>query len=161
MYTWGQPCLSSPLCLEHNTYYEGAFQVELVVKNLPASAGDTRDTIRSQSLEDPLEEGVATYSGILAWRTSWTEEPSRLQFIGSQGIGHTWSDLARAHKYCKNTWIGNPVNCNVLVFGGVLSFYWIYSRIQSTSFYIQKILGHLKGTDADSVGDFSKENSSM
>ena len=45
--------------------------------------------------------------------------------------------------------------------GGVLSFYWVYSRIQSTSFYIQKILGHLKGTDADSFGDFSKENLSV
>ncbi|KAB1256414.1 Phosphatidylinositol 3; 4; 5-trisphosphate-dependent Rac exchanger 2 protein [Camelus dromedarius] len=34
-------------------------------------------------------------------------------------------------------------------------------RIQSTSFYIQKVLGHLKGTDADSVGDFSQEDSSV
>ena len=34
--------------------------------------------------EDPLEEGTATHSSILAWRISWTEEPGRLQSIGSQ-----------------------------------------------------------------------------
>ena len=34
--------------------------------------------------EDPLEEEMATYSSILAWEISWTEEPSRLQPIGSQ-----------------------------------------------------------------------------
>ena len=35
--------------------------------------------------EDPLEEGMATHSSILAWRIPWTEEPGRLQSIGSQG----------------------------------------------------------------------------
>ena len=38
--------------------------------------------------EDPLEEGMATYSGILAWKIPWTEEPGRLQSIGSQRVGH-------------------------------------------------------------------------
>ena len=40
--------------------------------------------------EDPLEEGVATHSSILAWRisSSWTEEPDRLQPIGSQTVRH-------------------------------------------------------------------------
>ena len=32
--------------------------------------------------EDPLEKGVATHSGILAWRIPWTEEPGGLQFMG-------------------------------------------------------------------------------
>ena len=32
---------------------------------------------------DPLEDGMATYSGILAWRIPWTEEPSGLQSMGS------------------------------------------------------------------------------
>ena len=36
----------------------------------------------------PLEEGKATYSGILAWRTPWTEEPGGLQSIGSQRVRH-------------------------------------------------------------------------
>jgi len=34
--------------------------------------------------EDPLEEEMATYSSILAWRISWTEEPGGLQSMGSQ-----------------------------------------------------------------------------
>ena len=44
--------------------------------------------VRSLSQEDPLEEGKATYSSILAWRIPWTEEPGRLQSIGSHTVGH-------------------------------------------------------------------------
>ena len=44
--------------------------------------------VRSLDWEDPLEEGMATYSSILAWRISWTEEPGRLQSMGSQRVGH-------------------------------------------------------------------------
>ena len=40
--------------------------------------------IQSLSQEDPLEEGMATHSSILAWRSPWTEEPGGLQSIGSQ-----------------------------------------------------------------------------
>ena len=43
--------------------------------------------------EDSLEEGMATHSGILVWRIPWTEEPGRLQPIGSQRVRHEWSDL--------------------------------------------------------------------
>ena len=35
----------------------------------------------------PLEEGMVTHSSILAWRIPWTEEPGRLQFMGSQRVG--------------------------------------------------------------------------
>ena len=38
--------------------------------------------------EDPLEKGMVTHSSILAWRVPWTEEPGRLQSIGSQRVGH-------------------------------------------------------------------------
>ena len=38
--------------------------------------------------EDPLEEGMATHSSILAWRISWTEEPGGLQSMGSERTGH-------------------------------------------------------------------------
>ena len=56
-----------------------ASEMELVVKNLPANAGDAGDP----DWEDPLEEGMATHSSILALRIPWTEEPDRLQAIGS------------------------------------------------------------------------------
>ena len=38
--------------------------------------------------EDPLEKEVATHSSILAWRIPRTEEPGRLQSMGSQRVGH-------------------------------------------------------------------------
>ena len=56
-----------------------------MVKNPPAM-----QEMRVPSLgpEDPLEEGMATHSSILAWRIPWTEEPGGLQSIGSKK-GHT------------------------------------------------------------------------
>ena len=38
--------------------------------------------------EDTLEKGMATHSSILRWRIPWTEEPGRLQSMGSQRVGH-------------------------------------------------------------------------
>ena len=43
--------------------------------------------------EDPLEEGKATHSSLLAWRTLWTEEPGGLWSTGLQRVGHDLSDL--------------------------------------------------------------------
>ena len=57
-------------------------------QNLPVNAGGARDAVQSLGQEDPLEEGIATYSSILAWRVLWTEEPSRLQSMGSQTVRH-------------------------------------------------------------------------
>ena len=47
--------------------------------------------IQSLSQEDPLEKGMATHSSILAWEISWTEEPGRLQSMGSQ---KSWTQLS-------------------------------------------------------------------
>ena len=44
--------------------------------------------------KDPLEDGMATHSRILAWWIPWTEEPGGLQSMGSQRIGHDWSTWA-------------------------------------------------------------------
>ena len=43
--------------------------------------------VRSLGGEDPLEEDMAIYSSVLAWRIPWTEEPRKLQSIGSQRLG--------------------------------------------------------------------------
>ena len=53
-------------------------------KNPSANAGDTRD----MGWENPLEEGMATHSSILAWRIPMDRETWRLQSIGSQRVGH-------------------------------------------------------------------------
>ena len=59
-----------------------------MLKNSPANAGDVRDLGSITGWEDPLEEGMATHCSILAWRIPWTEEPGRIQSIGSQIVGH-------------------------------------------------------------------------
>ena len=54
----------------------------------PMCQGRRQETwVQSLGQEDPLEEGMATHSSILAWRIPWTEEPSGLQSIGSQRVG--------------------------------------------------------------------------
>ena len=55
--------------------------VAQTVKHLPAM---WETWVRSLGWEDPLEEGMATHSSILAWRIPWTEEPGGLQSVGSQ-----------------------------------------------------------------------------
>ena len=48
---------------------------------------EMQDTwVRSLGREDPLEEGTAAHTSILAWRTPWTEEPGRLQSMGLQSL---------------------------------------------------------------------------
>ena len=41
---------------------------------------------RDMGREDPVEEGMATYSSILVWRIPWTDEPGGLQFMGSERV---------------------------------------------------------------------------
>ena len=48
--------------------------------------------------EDPLEEGMATHSSILAWRIPWTEEPGGLQSIGVQRVRQNWSNFGHIYE---------------------------------------------------------------
>ena len=64
------------------------FPCDSVVKKPPAMQETQETQVRSLGREDPLEEGMATPSSILAWRIPWTEEPGRLQSMGSQRVGH-------------------------------------------------------------------------
>ena len=56
-----------------------------MVKNLPAMQ---ETWVQSLGQKDPLEEGMATHSSILAWRIPWTEEPGGLQSMRSQRVRH-------------------------------------------------------------------------
>ena len=56
-----------------------------LVKGLPTMQ---ETQVQSLGQEDLLEEEMATHSSILAWRIPWTEEPGRLQFMGSQRVKH-------------------------------------------------------------------------
>ena len=44
--------------------------------------------VRSLGWEDPLEKEMAVHYSTIAWKIPWTEKPSRLQFMGSQRVGH-------------------------------------------------------------------------
>ena len=59
--------------------------VAQVIKNLPAMQ---ENRVQSLDQEDPLEEGMATYSSILAWKIPWREAPGGLQSMRSRRIGH-------------------------------------------------------------------------
>ena len=62
-----------------------------MVKCLPAR----RETwVQSLVWEDPLEKEMATHSSTLAWKIPRTEEPGRLQSMGSQRVGHEESDTS-------------------------------------------------------------------
>ena len=66
------------------------FPGDTVMKNLPADAGDTRDSGLIPGLgRSPGGEGITTHSSILAWESPWTEEPGGLQSLGSQRVGRT------------------------------------------------------------------------
>jgi len=54
-----------------------------MVKNLPAMQ---ETQVQSLGQKCPLEKRMATHSSILAWRIPWTEEPGRLQSMGSQRV---------------------------------------------------------------------------
>ena len=57
-----------------------------MVMNLPAM---WETWVQSLGQEDPLEQGMATHSSILAWKIPWTEKPGRLQSMGSQRVEYT------------------------------------------------------------------------
>ena len=77
-------------------HFPTAQLVAQTVKNLPAMQETQEMQVRSLGQEESLEEDMATHSGILAWRISWTEEPDSsrqsltegLQFMGSQRVRH-------------------------------------------------------------------------
>ena len=95
------------LCSFHNTQNIYSFLILLnqwilslaslvaqMVKYLPAV---WETWVRSLGWEMPQRKGTVTHSSILAWRTPWRVEPGRLQFMGSQRVGHEWNELALTH----------------------------------------------------------------
>ena len=86
---------SSPYILASYTLWRASLVAQRL-KYLPAM----RETwVRSLYQEDPLEKEMATHSSILAWSIPWTEEPGRLQFTGSQRVGHGWATSLTHFEY--------------------------------------------------------------
>ena len=79
-----------------------------MAKHLPAMQ---KTQVQSLGWEDPLEKEMATHSSTLAWRILWTEEPGRLESMGSQRVRHDrvtslhfeaypWEDFLMHQKKC-------------------------------------------------------------
>ena len=66
-----------------------------MVKKMPAM----QTWVWSLGWEHPLDNGMATYSSILAWRIPWTEELGRLQSMGLQGVRHNWVTNTHTHTH--------------------------------------------------------------
>ena len=87
-------CHTHPICkalkalLKFKILQMGASLVTQTIKNLPAMQ---ETWVWSLGQEDPLEEGMAAHSSILAWEIPWTEEPGWQQSMGSQRVKHNWT----------------------------------------------------------------------
>ena len=68
----------------------------IYIKHLPTMQ---ETWVQSLGWEDPLEKGMATHSSTLAWKIPWTEKPGRLQFMGSQRVGHDWATSLHIHTH--------------------------------------------------------------
>ena len=79
-----------------------------VDKESPAMQEMQETRVRSLSQEDPMEEGMATPSSILAWRIQRTADPSGLQSLGSQTVGHDWSNWMHTHTPINTYWYFSP-----------------------------------------------------
>ena len=72
-------------CLENPMDSDWASLVAQTVKRLSAMQ---ETQVRSLGWEDPLEKEMATHSSTLDWKSPWTEEPGRIQFVGLKGVRH-------------------------------------------------------------------------
>ena len=82
---WLQGSKKESLSLSASMEDRAASLVAQTVKNLRAM---WETWVRSLGWEDPLEEGMATHSSIVAWRIPWMEEPVGLQSVGLQRVRH-------------------------------------------------------------------------
>ena len=100
--TWGSK--NFLLTIHHGFLYFWASLVAQRLKHLP---GMLETQVRSLGWEDPLEKEMATHSSTLAWRIPWREEPGRLQFMGSQRVGHDWATslhcISTVMRNCNNS----------------------------------------------------------
>ena len=70
--------------------------VAQMIKNLPAMQ---ETQVQFLGWKDPLEMGMAIHFSILAWRIPWTEEPGRLQSMGSPRVRHHWVTNTHTHTH--------------------------------------------------------------
>ena len=79
--------------------YEYKLVVAQTVKHLPTML---ETWVRSLGWENPLEKAMAPHSSTLAWKIRWTEEPGRLQSMGSQRVRHDWTTSLSLYHHRKS-----------------------------------------------------------
>ena len=77
--------------LEHTVCGVFCCWTSLVAQTVKRLSAMRETWVWSLGWEDPLEKEMAIHSSTIAWETPWTEEPGRLQSMGSQRVGHNWA----------------------------------------------------------------------
>ena len=85
-----------------------AYLVVQTVKNQPAMQ---KTRVQSLGWEDPLEKEMATHSSILAWEIPWTEEPGRLQSMGSKTNTHRHTPISLVFSFRKSQLLSPRIHC--------------------------------------------------
>ena len=80
--------LSSPYLIRGTVWICKYLQTSLVAQTVKRLSTIWETWVRSLGWEDPLEKEMAIHSRTIAWKIPWTEEPGRLQPMGSQRVGH-------------------------------------------------------------------------
>ena len=124
-------CLDCTDFFSPTTYHLVTSLVAQTVKPLP-TMGETQ--VWSLDQEDLLEKEMATHSSI-AWKIPWTEEPLRLQSMGSQRVGHNWAtshsliSLTKIFKWFKFILL----KCSWFT---MLCYFLLYSKVIHTLIYL-------------------------
>ena len=93
--------------------------------------------VQSLGREDPLEKEMATHSSTLVWKTPWTEEPGRLQSLGSQRVGHDWATSLSLSQLLLRCIISSVQQSDMVIY--ILSFLTLKQRVWETSLVAQWI----------------------
>ena len=116
----------------HPLQYSWDSPVAQMVKSLPVM----RETwIWSLGWEDPLEEGMATYSSILPGESPWTGEPGRLQSMGLHRVRHNWHDLACTSLWATVTFMFVSCNWWWMLLLSKTSLTAVFSRNRNLAFF--------------------------
>ena len=118
----------------------------LVVKNLPANAGDIRDSVWSLGGEDHQEVEMATHSSILAWKIPRTEEPGGLQSIRPQRVGEEWAHTDTEGHFC-DLELDKLFLVMILKVQSILKekiIYWTSSKLQKNFFFAKDTVKRIK-----------------
>ena len=70
-------------------------KASLVAQTVECLSAMQETWVRSLGWEDPLETEMAIHSSTIAWKIPWTEEPCRIQSMGSKRVGHDWATSLR------------------------------------------------------------------